>query len=80
MYTGDRQLVQAKPQFTAGLRRLRAVDRRSTGTVRAGVDNPDVGALSGYRVQSWRELADYDLVKETGPYLGVRRRSRLASM
>ncbi len=69
VYTGDRQLVQANPSSQPDSKAIAQWIADRTGTVRAGVGQFQTSVQAIVRLPEsslWRELADYDLVKETG--------------
>ena len=69
VYTGDRQLVQANPSSQPDSRAILQWIADRTGGVRAGVGQFQTSVHAIFRQPEsslWRELAEYDLAKETG--------------
>lgn len=71
VYSGERTIVETNPGLHTGVRNVSnwVVDRE--GKVRAGVgqDRTTVRVIAkAPGSDSWREFAEYDLTKETGPY------------
>lgn len=70
VYSGQRQLVQANPSSQPDARAISRWIADRTGTVRAGVGQFQTAVHAIVRPPEsslWRELAEYDLAKETGP-------------
>lgn len=70
VYSGDRQLIQANPSSTPDSKMIVHWIADRTGTVRAGVGQFQTSVHAIVRLPEsslWRELAEYDLAKETGP-------------
>ena len=69
VYSGDRQLIQANPSTQPDPRVILHWIADRAGTVRAGVGQFQTAVHAIFRQPEsslWRELADYDLAKETG--------------
>ena len=69
VYSGDRQLIQANPSTQPDPRVILHWIADRAGTVRAGVGQYQTAVHAIFRQPEsslWRELADYDLAKETG--------------
>jgi dipeptidyl aminopeptidase/acylaminoacyl peptidase len=69
VYSGDRQLIQANPSTQPDPRVILHWIADRAGTVRAGVGQFQTSVHAIFRQPEsslWRELADYDLAKETG--------------
>ncbi len=69
VYSGDRQLIQANPSSQPDPRVILQWIADRAGTVRAGVGQYQTAVHAIFRQPEsslWRELADYDLAKETG--------------
>ncbi len=71
VYTGERTIVETNPGLHPGDRNVLnwVVDRE--GKVRAGVGQSRTSVrviVKPPGTDSWRDFADYDLAKETGPY------------
>ena len=69
VYSGDRQLIQANPSTQPDPRVILHWIADRAGTVRAGVGQYQTSVHAIFRQPEsslWRELADYDLAKETG--------------
>lgn len=69
VYSGDRQLIQANPSSQPDPRVILHWIADRAGTVRAGVGQYQTAVHAIFRQPEsslWRELADYDLAKETG--------------
>ncbi|MBX3124846.1 MAG: S9 family peptidase [Nitrospira sp.] len=69
VYSGDRQLIQANPSSQPDPRVILHWIADRAGTVRAGVGQFQTAVHAIVRQPEstlWRELADYDLAKETG--------------
>ncbi|MGC3972932.1 MAG: prolyl oligopeptidase family serine peptidase [Nitrospira sp.] len=69
VYSGERQLVQANPSSKPGRSAISHWIADRTGAVRAGVGQFHTAVHAIVRQPDsslWRELADYDLTKETG--------------
>jgi dipeptidyl aminopeptidase/acylaminoacyl peptidase len=70
VYSGQRQLVQANPSSQPDARAISRWIADRAGTVRAGVGQFQTAVHAIVRPPEsslWRELAEYDLAKETGP-------------
>lgn len=70
VYTGERQLVQANPSAQPDPRAISQWIADRAGMVRAGVGQFHTAVHAIFRQPAsslWRELAEYDLAKETGP-------------
>jgi len=69
VYSGDRQLIQANPSSQPDPRVILHWIADRAGTVRAGVGQFQTGVHAIFKQPEsslWRQLADYDLAKETG--------------
>ena len=69
VYSGDRQLVQANPSSKPDRSAIAHWIADRTGAVRAGVGQYQTSVHAIFRLPEsslWRELAEYDLAKETG--------------
>lgn len=70
VYSGDRQLVQANPSAKPDRSAISHWIADRAGRVRAGVGQVQTAVQAIVRLPEsslWRELAHYDLAKETGP-------------
>ena len=71
VYNGERTIIETNPGLHPGVRNVLnwVVDRE--GKVRAGVGQSQTSIrviVKPPGTDSWRDFADYDLAKETGPY------------